>query len=136
MANDKMPERLTSAEKLPANDAARRAEGDWSTLASRAIDDISRIIQSEIGLLETTLRAVVEEQTDYALANLAVVAVMVCAASCMLGALILFLHQWLLWWLAFAITGVVASAAGIVVHAVFGRRVAVRPARIKDPQER
>src|SRR5579863_87061 len=80
MAMEKMPK------KLPlAGDAAPGTEGDWSTLVGRAIDDVSRIIQSEIGLLETTLRAVVEEQTDYALANLAAVAVMICAAICMLG---------------------------------------------------
>jgi Putative Actinobacterial Holin-X, holin superfamily III len=126
---EKMPE------KLPlSGDAAPGAEGDWSTLVGRAIDDVSRIIQSEIGLLETTLRAVVVEQTDYALANLAVVAVMICAAICLLGALILFLHQWLQWWLALAIAGLVASVAGIAIHATGGRRVAVRPT--KDRQER
>ena len=81
---EKMPE------KLPlAGNAAAGTEGDWSTLVGRAIDDVSRIIQSEIGLFETTLRAAVEEQTDYALANLATVAVMICATICMLGALIL-----------------------------------------------
>jgi hypothetical protein len=119
----------------PADDAAAGTEGDWSTLVGRAIEDVSRIIQSEIGLLETTLRAVVEEQTDYALANLAAVAVMICAALCMLVALILFLHQWLQLWLAFAIAGIVASTAGIAIHAAVGRRVAVRAARIKRPQE-
>jgi hypothetical protein len=128
---ERMPKTLP-----PADDAASGSEGDWSTLVGRAIDDVSRIIQSEIGLLETTLRAVVEEQTDYALANLAAVAVMICAAICMLGALILFLHQWLQWWLAFAIAGLVASAAGIVIHAAVGRRVAVRAARIRVRQER
>jgi uncharacterized membrane protein YcjF (UPF0283 family) len=125
------------AEKLPlAGDAPPGTGGDWSTLAGRVIDDVSRIIQSEIGLLETTLRAALEEQTDYALANLATVAVMICAAVCMLGALILFLHQRLQWWLAFAIAGLVASAVGIGIHAVAGRRVAVRETRIRDRQER
>jgi hypothetical protein len=128
---EKMPEKLSLA-----GDAAPGTEGDWSTLVGRAIDDVSRIIQSEIGLLETTLRAVVEEQTDYALANLAAVAVMICAAICMLGALILLVHQWLQWWLAFAIAGLVASAAGIAIHAAVGRRVAVRQTRMRDRQER
>jgi hypothetical protein len=124
-------------EKLPlARDAAPGTEGDWSTLVGRAIDDVSRIIQSEIGLLETTLRAALEEQTDYALANVAAVAVMICAAICMLGAWILFLHQWLQWWLAFAIAGLVASAVGIAIHTTVGRRVAVRQTRIRDRQER
>jgi len=123
---EKMPE------KLPlAGNAAAGTEGDWSTLVGRAIDDVSRIIQSEIGLFETTLRGAVEEQTDYALANLATVAVMICATICMLGALILFLHQWLQWWLAFAIAGLVAFAVGIAIHATAGRRVAVRETHIK-----
>jgi len=129
---ERMPKKLPLADDL----AASASEGDWSTLVGRAIDDVSRIIQSEIGLLETTLRAVVEEQTDYALVNLAAVAVMICAAICMLGALILFLHQWAQWWLAFAIAGLVASAAGIAIHAAVGRRVAVRAARIGARQER
>ena len=76
-----------------------------------------------------------EEQTDYALANLAAVAVMICAAICMLGALILFLHQWLQWWLAFAAAGLVAAVVGIAIHATAGRRAAVRPTRIKARQE-
>jgi hypothetical protein len=125
----KMPEKLPPASDPPG------AEGDWSTLVGKAIDDVSRIIQSEIGLLETTLRAVVEEQTDYALANLATVAVMICAAICMLGALILLLHQWLQWWLAFAIAGLVASAVGIAIHTTAGRRVAVRQTRVRARQE-
>lgn len=128
-------------EKLPeqrplAGDAASGTEGDWSTLVGRAIDNVSRIIQSEIGLVEVTLRAVVEEQTDYALANLATVAVMICAAICMLIALILFLHQWLQWWLAFAIAGLGAAAIGIAIHATAGRRVAVRKTHVKGGQER
>ena len=123
-------------EKAPlAGDAAPGAEGDWSSLAGRAIEDVSRIIQSEIGLLETTLRAALEEQTDYALANLATVAVMICAAICMLGALILLVHQWLQWWLAFAIAGLAAAAVGIAIHATAGRRAAVRRPRVKARQE-
>lgn len=123
-------------EKLPlTGDAAPGAEGDWSTLAGRAIEDVSRIIQSEIGLLEITLRTALEEQTDYALANLATVAVMICAAICMLGALVLFLHQWLQLWLAFAAAGLVASAVGIAIHITAGRRVAVRRTRIQGRQE-
>jgi VIT1/CCC1 family predicted Fe2+/Mn2+ transporter len=128
---EKMPE------KLPlAGDAPPGTEGDWSTLAGWAIDDVSRIIQSEIGLLETTLRAALEEQTDYALANLATVAVMICAAICMLGALILFLHQWLQWWLAFAIAGLAAFAVGFAIRTTAGRRVAVRERVVKGRPER
>jgi hypothetical protein len=131
MEMERMPDKLPSA-----RDSASGTEGDWSTLVGRAIDDVSHIIQSEVGLLETTVRAVVEEQTDYALANLAAVAVMICGAFCMLGALILLLHQWLQWWLALAIAGLVASAAGIAIHSAVGRRVAVRETRIKAPREK
>jgi len=128
---EKMPE-----QRLLAGNASSETEGDWSTLVGRAIDDVSRIIQSEIGLVEVTLRAVVEEQTDYALANLATVAVMICAAICLLIALILFLHQWLQWWLAFAIAGLGAGAVGVAIHATVGRRVAVRKTHIEGRQER
>ena len=79
-----MPEKT-----LPGSNTPPGTDADWSTLVGRAIDDVSRIIHSEIGLFETTLRAAVEGQTDYALANLATVAIMICGAVCMLGALIL-----------------------------------------------
>lgn len=116
-----MPEKT-----LPGSNTPPGTDADWSTLVGRAIDDVSRIIHSEIGLFETTLRAAVEGQTDYALANLATVAIMICGAVCMLGALILLLHQWLQWWQALAITGGAAFAAGIAIRATAGRRVAVR----------
>lgn len=131
METEKMPDKLP-----PARDAAPGTPGEWSTLVGRAIDDVSHIIQSEIGLLETTVRAVVEEQTDYALANLAAVAIMICAAICMLGALIVFIHQWLQWWAGLAIAGLAASAVGVAIHAAAGRRVAVRQAQIGDRQAR
>lgn len=93
---------------------------DWSTLIARAADDVSRIIQSEIHLFETTFRSALEGQINYALAGLAMVAVMICGTLCALAALILWAHQWLQWWQACAIGAfTMLAVAGVIRATVF-----------------
>jgi hypothetical protein len=86
---------------------------DWSTLIARAADDVSRIVQSEIHLFETTFRSALEGQINYALAGLAIVAVMICGTLCALAALILY---------AQSVAAVVASLCGRRLHHVGRRR--------------
>jgi hypothetical protein len=93
---------------------------DWSTLIARAADDVSRIIQSEIHLFETTSGSALEGQINYALAGLAMVAVMICGTLCALAALILWAHQWLQWWQACAIGAfTMLAVAGVIRATVF-----------------
>ena len=93
---------------------------DWSTLIARAADDVSRIVQSEIHLFETTFRSALEGQINYALAGLAIVAVIICGTLCELAAMILYAHQWLQWWQACAIGAVTMLAvAGVIRATVF-----------------
>jgi hypothetical protein len=93
---------------------------DWSTLIAQAADDVSRIVQSEIHLFETTFRSALEGQINYALAGLAIVAVMICGTLCALAALILYAHQWLQWWQACAVGAfTMLAVAGVIRATVF-----------------
>lgn len=90
---------------------------DWATLMDRALDNISRILRSEIHMFQTSMEAALEAQIDNAVMRLTSIIAMVCGAICILCALILLLHQWLPWWQSFGIAGLVALTAGIVSHA-------------------
>jgi hypothetical protein len=93
---------------------------DWSTLIARAADDVSRIVQSEIHLFETSLRSALEGHINYALAGLAMVAVMICGTLSALAALILYAHQWMQLWQACAIAAfIMFAAAGVIRVTVF-----------------
>jgi hypothetical protein len=111
-----MTEKHSLTVKEPSN-----IHEDWSTLIARAADDDSRIIQSEIHLFETSFRSALEGQIRYALAGLAMVAVMICGTLCALAALILYAHQWLPWWQACAIGALTMLAAAGVIRATTSR---------------
>ena|ERR1700722_19857742 len=91
---------------------------DWPTLVGRAVDDVTRILQSEAHMLETNLGAVLETRIANAIAILTVVAVMICGGVCILCAGILLLHQWLPLWQSFGLAGVGILIVGIVRYAI------------------
>ena len=91
---------------------------DWPTLVSRAVDDVTRILQSETHMLQTSVGAALETQLANAIATLTVIAVMLCGAVCIVSAAILLLHEWLPLWQAFAIAGVAVLLIGIAIHAI------------------
>jgi hypothetical protein len=68
-------------------------------------------------MLQTSVRATLETQISNAVAHLAIVAVMIIGAICILCAAILLLHQWLSWWQAFGIAGLATLVVGIVSNA-------------------
>ena len=117
---------MEEKQQLTSN-GAHETHADWATLATKAIDDVSHILHSEAELLQINLRTILRAQIDYALATLAMVAVLICATICALAALVLFLHQSFLgwqgfpWWQALAIGALVMFAAGIGIRAVVGR---------------
>jgi CHASE2 domain-containing sensor protein len=91
---------------------------DWPTLVGRAVDDVTRILQSEAHMLETNMGAVLETRIANAIATLTVVAVIICGAVCILCAAILLLHQWLPLWQAFGLAGVAILIVGIARYAI------------------
>jgi membrane glycosyltransferase len=99
-----------------ANDAPESLR-DWPTLVSRAVDDVTRILQSEAHMLETNMGAALETRLANAIATLTVVAVMLCGGVCILSAGILLLHEWLPLWQAFGLAGFAILIIGIVSYA-------------------
>ena len=94
---------------------------EWSTLLGRMLEDLSRIIRLELQLLEARLVPSLTGMADRAIAALVILFAGVIGGSCLLAALILLLHEWMKWWQAFAIGGVVAIACGFVVYSVIKR---------------
>lgn len=106
------------AEKpLLPTDGAPATYADWPTLVERVVDDVSRILRSEVGMLQSSLGATLETQISNTMAQLAIVAVMISGAICILCASILLLRQWLPWWQAFGIAGLATFIVGTVSNA-------------------
>jgi hypothetical protein len=91
---------------------------DWPTLVSRAVDDVTRILQSEAHMLQSSMSAAIETRVAAAIATLSIVAVMICGAICVVCAGILLIHQWLPLWQAFGIVGGGILLIGIVSYAI------------------
>jgi CHASE2 domain-containing sensor protein len=108
---------MTEKESHPA-DGAPESFQDWPTLVSRGVDDVTRILQSEARMLQTSMGAALETLLANAIATLTVIAVMICGAVCMVCAAILLLHQWLPLWQAFATAGVAILLIGIAIRAL------------------
>jgi uncharacterized protein (DUF983 family) len=109
----------------PTNDVGLPTYPDWPTLIERAVNDVSRILQSELHMFQITMRAALEAQIATAAAFLAIATLIVCGAICILGAAILLLHQSLPWWEAFGIAGVATCVVGIASLAI------IKPARTR-----
>jgi hypothetical protein len=97
---------------------APETQQDWPTLVGRAVDDITRILQSEAHMLENSMSAALETRLANAIATLTIVAVMLCGGVCILSAAILLLHEWLPLWQAFGLAGVAILIVGIASYAI------------------
>ena len=79
-------------------------------IAVEEVDDLSRIVRTEIELLETSLKRLIEAQTDKIAGMLA----LTYGSVFLLGGLVLLVHLCLAWWLSFLITGIAICSAGVV----------------------
>jgi Putative Actinobacterial Holin-X, holin superfamily III len=112
-------------EKQPHHsNGAQETQQDWPTLVGRAVDDVTRILQSEAHMLETNMGAALETRLANAIATLTIVAVMLCGGVCILCAAILLLHEWLPLWQAFGLAGVAILIIGIASYAIMKPTVA------------
>ena len=91
---------------------------DWPTLVSRAVDDVTRIFQSEAHMLETRMGAALETRLASTIATLTLLAIVICGAVCMVCAAILLLHLWLPLWQAFGLAGGCIMLAGIAGYLI------------------
>ena len=92
------------------------ASSNWSTLVGRMFDDLSRIFQLELQLLESRLIPSLTAMVDRAILGMIVLFAGVVGGCCLLTALIVLLHRWLPWWQGFAIAGGLASAAAAIAY--------------------
>jgi aspartate aminotransferase-like enzyme len=106
------------AEQHPLTNEPAAASPDWATLTERALDDLSRIVRSEIHMLQTSIETAVEARIDRVVTRAMTIAAMVCGAFCVLCALILLLHEWLPWWQSFGIGGFSLFTFGAVNRAI------------------
>lgn len=89
-------------------------EPDWSHVLGRVFDDFSRLLQIEARLFEANLGRVLMGLVDRALGQLFLFGAFAAASFCLLGALILGLHNFMPWWEAFAIAGGTALLLGLL----------------------
>jgi len=116
------------AEKHPLPvDGTPTAYSDWPTLIERAVDDVSRILRSEVHMLQTRMETALELQISKTVAHLTIIGMMISGALCILCAAILWLHQWLPWWQSFGIVGVATSLVAIAVKASMKLSTQVKP---------
>ncbi len=115
-----------SEKQLHTANGAPETLQDWPTLVGRAVDDVSRILQSEAHMLETSIGAALETRLASAITTLTVVAVMICGAICMLCAGILLLHEWIPLWQAFGIAGIGILLIGIASNAIMKSKAGLK----------
>jgi hypothetical protein len=103
---------------------AEARDTDWATLIGRAVDDLTRIVHSELRLLSASMKIALDQEVDRVLAFVASFMLMAGGAICILAAVIFFLHEFarLPWWQSFGITGLGLFAIAIAVGAFAGSR--------------
>lgn len=92
---------------------------DWSELISKTTDDLARIARTEIQLFEVTLTRVVEAQADKLAGILILVTALAYGSFFLLGGVVLLIHVWLAWWIAFFITSGIVMALGVMGLLIF-----------------
>ena len=106
-----------SHERSAVVNGSPAVNAEWPNLLGRMLEDVSRVIQLELQLLEAKLTPSMMAMADRAIAGLIMLFAGVMGGSCLLAALILLLHRWMEWWQCFAIAGVVTIVCALGVYA-------------------
>lgn len=99
-------------------------DSTWSQLLAETVDEAARIVRTEIGLAEASLRRMFENQTERVLGSIFLLVALVYGSIFVLGSVVLLIHQWLAWWMAFGIAGIVIILAGFGFQTIMARRAA------------
>jgi len=89
---------------------------NWPGLISKTVEDLSNIVKTEMELFEVRLQRLIEAQTEKIAGILFLLVAVAYGSLFLLGGIVLVIHLWLAWWLAFLITGAAVVAAGIAVQ--------------------
>jgi hypothetical protein len=90
-------------------------------LAIRLLDDVVRIVEAEVKLVEVNFGSALTASLDRAVGRFLAALLLFLGASCLLAGLIMLLRHWLAMWLALTIAGAAAFAAGFAVVWIAGR---------------
>src|SRR5579871_1680113 len=86
---------------------------NWPELLSKVADDLARVVSGEIRLLEATVKQVIEAQSEKLAGLLVALVAFGYGFLLLVGAIVLFIHLWLDWWLSLLITALAVIAAGV-----------------------
>lgn len=101
-------------------------DSTWSQLLAETVDEVARIVRTEIRLAEASLSRLLERQTERAFGAVWLLVALVYGSMFILSSVVLLIHQWLAWWMAFGITGVVIIATGFGSQTIMAWRAASR----------
>jgi hypothetical protein len=100
-------------------------DANWSTLLGRMFEDLSRVFQLEVRLLEAKLIPALSEVAERAIAASVVLGAGMMSGTCLLASLIFLLHKRLDWWVCFAAGGFVALAFAFGAYIITMKRSSV-----------
>jgi cell shape-determining protein MreD len=90
-------------------------------LAVRLLDDVVRIVEAEVKLVEVNFGSALTASLDRAVGRFLAALLLFLGASCLLAGLIMLLRHWLEMWQALAVAGAAAFAAAFTVAWIAGR---------------
>jgi hypothetical protein len=97
-------------------------DSTWSQLLAETADEVAQIVRTEIRLAEASLSRLLERQTERAFGAVLLLVALVYGSMFVLGSVVLLIHQWLAWWIALGITGVVIIGTGFGSQTITARR--------------
>ncbi len=99
----------------------RNSDGRMGVLAVRLLDDVVRIVEAEVKLVEVNFGSALTASLDRAVGRFLAALLLFLGAACLLAGLIMLLRHWLATWLALTVAGAAAFAAGFAVAWIAGR---------------
>lgn len=96
---------------------------DWTEILSRTVDDLSQIARTEMELLNTRLKMLLEVETDKITGLACLLVALSYGSLFLLGGIVLLMHLWLAWWLSFMITGLAIVTAGVVFQRFYRKKL-------------
>jgi hypothetical protein len=106
-----------------------RENYNWPDLLSKTVEDLSQIARTEVQLLEATVKQLIEAQTDKLIGVVFLLVALAYGSLFLSAGIVLLVHLWLAWWLAFVITGAAIVVAGFffqITMSVVARRKETR----------
>ena len=114
--------------QMTTSHAAPVETPNWPELLSRTVDDLSRIARTEMELLGAVTKRLIETQTEKLAGMLVLLVAISHGLLFVLGGVVLLIHLWLAWWLAFLITGFGVICAGVLFRMGLGAAAKERSA--------